>query len=69
MDGTPPLAELLTFIVRVSDDEGHLSGVIERVRTGEKVRFTEPAAIGPLIARIVDAEREQYQNSRGRDEQ
>ena len=39
-------------------DRGHLSGVIAWVRTGEKVRFATAEAIGPLIARIVAAERE-----------
>ena len=58
LDGRSPIAELLTFIVRVSDGPDHLSGVIERVRTGEKVRFATAEAIGLLIARIVAAERE-----------
>jgi hypothetical protein len=53
--GAPPVA----FMVRVVPDEaGGLVGVIERVRTGEKERFHEAAAIGPLIARMLEARRD-----------
>jgi hypothetical protein len=48
----------LTFVVRVaSDDAGRLSGVVERVRTGEKHRFDGDEAIGRIIARVVTEER------------
>src|SRR5713101_4178733 len=40
MEPTEDLGEYTTLIVRVrQDDAGRLSGVVERVRTGEKVRF------------------------------
>jgi hypothetical protein len=43
-----------TFIVRVSrDDEGHLIGIVERTRTGQKERFHGVAGIGPVIARML----------------
>ena len=49
-----------TFIVRIShDDAGRISGVVEWVRTGEKIRFRGLAAIGEVIARMV--EREQWE--------
>lgn len=51
-------AERVSFIVRLSRDEvGRLSGVVERVRTGEKERFYDIDAIGPLIARMAGEER------------
>jgi hypothetical protein len=54
--GSAPVA----FVVRVIPDEaGGLVGVIERVRTGEKERFHDAAAIGPLIARMLGAHRNQ----------
>lgn len=44
----------MTFIVRLSVDEtGRVSGVVERVRTGEKERFHDIEALGPLISRMV----------------
>jgi hypothetical protein len=40
MEPTEDLGEYTTLIVRIrQDDAGRLSGVVERVRTGEKVRF------------------------------
>ena len=46
----------LTFIIRVSRDEaGRLSGVVERVRTGEKARVYEIEDIGQVIVRMMDA--------------
>ena len=47
----------LTFIVRLTlDDGGVLSGVVERVRTGEKRRFQGAEALGHLIAQMVRQE-------------
>jgi len=41
----------LTFIVRLTlDDGGVLSGVVERVRSGEKQRFHSVAALAEVIA-------------------
>ena len=48
--------EVAIFIVRALREAGGLSGVVERVRTGEKVRFQNGDAIGKIIARIVEAE-------------
>jgi hypothetical protein len=57
VDATPEeaMATSITFVVRAArDPNGRLSGVIERVRTGEKRRFEDPDAIGRLIERMVD---------------
>jgi hypothetical protein len=51
----------MTFIVRLSRDEsGRLTGIVERVRTGEKERFEELAAIATLIARMAEADHVQH---------
>lgn len=45
---------VLTFIVRVTrDTRGRLRGTVERVRTGEKERFTGAAGIGGIIDRML----------------
>ena len=45
-----------SFVVRlVRDSRGQVSGVIERVATGAKEAFQGVEAIGPVIARMVDA--------------
>ncbi len=42
-----------TFIVRLTpNDDGSLSGTVERVRTGEKRRFCDPQGLGVLIAHM-----------------
>ena len=44
-----------TFIVRVSQDSaGAISGVVESVRSGEKIRFHGLAAISEVIAGLVE---------------
>jgi hypothetical protein len=51
MDGTEPV---VSFIVRASLDAGDgLSGVVERVRTGEKRRFTGAEAMADAIVRMM----------------
>jgi hypothetical protein len=55
MEQTEDLGEYTTLVVRVrQDDAGRLSGVVERVRTGEKVRFhgleTLARAVAALLA-------------------
>lgn len=46
-----------TFVVRIDrDDGGNVTGVIERVRTGEKEPFRGLESIGGLIARMLEAE-------------
>lgn len=43
--------EFTTFVVRLSRaGHGRLSGIVERVRTGEKVRFQDLHALGAVIA-------------------
>jgi hypothetical protein len=51
-----PEPELAIFVVRASREGGGLRGIVERVKTGEKVPFQDAEAIGRIIARIVDAE-------------
>jgi len=47
----------LTFIVRLTmEDGGVLSGVVERVRSGEKQRFQSLAALAGVIAGMVQRE-------------
>ena len=46
--------EFATFIVRVSKDSaGSISGVVEWVRTGERIRFHDLAAISEFISRML----------------
>jgi len=48
---------VVTFIVRASRDRsGRLRGVVERVRTGAKERFSGADGIGTLIERLLDAD-------------
>jgi hypothetical protein len=51
---TPPT--IITFVVRVHRAGDALHGVVERVTTREKEAFREPAEIGHIIARFVEAE-------------
>jgi hypothetical protein len=52
----------MTFIVRLCRDEsGRLTGIVERVRTGEKERFEELATIATVIARMAGTEHSQSQ--------
>jgi hypothetical protein len=47
--------EYATFVVRLSRaGGGRLGGVVERVRTGEKVRFDGLDALGAVIAGMLD---------------
>jgi hypothetical protein len=47
----------MTFVVRLARDEaGRVTGIVERVRTGEKERFEGIAAIATSIARMVEAD-------------
>jgi len=44
----------MAFVVRVDPgEEDRVSGIVERVKTGEKHRFHGAEAIGPLIAEMV----------------
>jgi hypothetical protein len=44
--------EQATFVVRVSPARGRLGGLVERVRTGEKVRFHELEGRGAVRLRV-----------------
>jgi hypothetical protein len=47
----------LTFIVRLTlGDGGALSGVVERVRSGEKQRFHGAAGLAEIIAAMAERE-------------
>jgi hypothetical protein len=51
-----------TFIVRV-DESDTLSGVVERVRTGEKHRFEGAQALGALITELAAKDRPPAEDS------
>jgi hypothetical protein len=52
-------APVVLFMVRiVCDRAGHLRGTVERVRTGEKERFTGADGIGGVIERMLQNEQE-----------
>jgi hypothetical protein len=45
---------VVTFLVRTARDAGgRLQGIVERVKTGEKERFTGGEALARLIERMV----------------
>ena len=46
----------MTFVLRITEAGPHVTGVVERVRTGEKHRFVGIDAVGPLIARLMAQE-------------
>jgi hypothetical protein len=53
---SPLSARSVSFIVRVSWDEaGHMTGIVEWVRTGSKERVHNVEAIGQAIARMLSA--------------
>jgi hypothetical protein len=56
MEPTEDLGEYTTFIVRVrQDDAGQLSGVVERVRTGEKVPFHGLQTLSRAVASLLSS--------------
>src|SRR5262245_18282670 len=56
MEQTEHLGEYTTFIVRVwQDDAGRMSGVVERVRTGEKVQFHGLDTLSRAVASLLSA--------------
>jgi hypothetical protein len=62
-----PGSRYATFVVRVvRDDAGQLAGIVERVRTGEKVRFETTDGIGQLIAGMVAGDRSQETEGQNR---
>ena len=54
MESPEHIGEYTTFIVRIRhDDAGRLSGVVERVRTGEKVRFHGLETLSQAVASLL----------------
>lgn len=54
MEPTEDLGEYTTLVVRLrQDDAGRLSGVVERVRTGEKVRFHGLDTLSRAVASLL----------------
>jgi hypothetical protein len=48
---------VVTFMVRLTrGSDGRLRGTVERVRTGEKERFTDADGIGGVIERMLQAD-------------
>lgn len=43
----------MTFIIRVSVEAGRVTGIVERVRTGEKERFGGVDDLGRIITRMI----------------
>jgi hypothetical protein len=59
MDRDLPVDGRISFIVRVARGErARLTGVVERVGTGEKHRFASVAEVSRIIERIVAAEQD-----------
>ena len=48
--------QVITFIVRLSSVDGRLTGVIERVRTGEKALVDGVENISHVIGRMIAAD-------------
>ena len=49
--------EMHTFIIRLSQDtDGRLRGILERVRTGEKLPVRDVATLGQLVRRMLGAD-------------
>ncbi len=54
VEPTEHLGEYMTLIVRIrQDDAGRLSGVVERARTGEKVRFYGLETLSRAVAALL----------------
>jgi len=52
-----PGARRAVFIVRLDQDPtGRVTGVVERVRTGEKERFAAVQEVGPILAEMLARE-------------
>jgi hypothetical protein len=50
-----PMEASIAFVVRVRRSGGDgVTGVVERVRTGEKQRFRGAEALGPLIVEMLE---------------
>ena len=48
---------VVTFIIRITRGAARrVSGTVERVRTGEKERFTDTAGVGLVIERMLESD-------------
>ena len=48
---------VVTFIIRITRGAARrVSGTVERVRTGEKERFTDSAGVGAVIERMLESD-------------
>jgi hypothetical protein len=48
---------VVTFIIRITRGSARrVSGTVERVRTGEKERFTDTAGVGLVIERMLESD-------------
>jgi len=48
---------VVTFIIRITRGAARrVSGTVERVRTGEKERFTDTAGVGAVIERMLESD-------------
>jgi hypothetical protein len=48
---------VVTFIIRITRGAARrVSGTVERVRTGEKERFTDTAVVGAVIERMLESD-------------
>ena len=57
---SPDASPLVTFIVRATQDRtGRLRGIVERVKTGAKERFTGADGLGGVIEKMLDADEEE----------
>jgi hypothetical protein len=45
--------EVVTIVRLVVEGSGRVAGIVERVRSGEKRRFRDIEAIGPVIAAML----------------
>ena len=55
----------MVFVIRITRDEaGATSGIVERLRTGEKARFRGLEALADVIARMIEAADVQQQSRR-----
>ena len=56
MAGRTP-STVVTFIIRITRGAARrVSGTVERVRTGEKERFTDTAGVGLVIERMLESD-------------
>ena len=56
---------VVTFIIRITRNGARrVSGTVERVRTGEKERFTDTGAVGAVIERMLESDHQSKRRRR-----